>query len=110
RLPAAPWAAKLKGSPATTWRVIFTHFQDAPFTFKEFFPKRGGAESTARLELNQLEDLGLIRVDKSGRRYHYEMQSEIRALSRPQMEAIAAIPAMNHYWIDPRQRQQIRRQ
>src|SRR5205807_2457609 len=54
RLPAAASPAKLKGSPATTWRVIFTHFQDAPFTFKEFFPKRGGAESTARLELNQL--------------------------------------------------------
>ncbi|MFA6610215.1 MAG: glycogen/starch synthase [Candidatus Omnitrophota bacterium] len=94
-----------KGSIASGLQAFYDNFKDRPVTYQEFkdsrikYPGTGAtySETTVRKELDMLEKIGLITVDRSEKAYKYILSSDIRNLSPPVIAEIYSIDELSRY-------------
>ena len=92
-------AAGSKGSVAEGLIELYTNFRNTPVSVKEFAAARGYSETTTRMELRMLEELGLVTADISGKAYMFSLKGYVRQLPRVVIERICALPEMSRYEI-----------
>ncbi len=105
---AAPASVPVStGSVKDGLKTFYENFKDRSVTFEEFKDNRikyAGtgytySETTVRKELEMLERIGLVTVDRSEKTYRYMLASDIRNLSPPAVDEICAIEELPHYEI-----------
>ncbi|MDP3790578.1 MAG: putative PEP-binding protein [Candidatus Omnitrophota bacterium] len=99
-----------KGSVRSALKAMYELFKNESVTVNQLIESRQFSETTVRKELEMLELLGLIDVDKGSRIYKYMLKSEIRNLSPPQLDYILTIPELDRYEIPQQDIQRIRDQ
>lgn len=85
-----------KGSIAEGLRALHG-MKRGPVTLKEFKELRSYSRTTVLKELEMLEKLGLVSVDRSGREYRYSMPPLVREISPEIIETVCALPGMDRY-------------
>jgi len=88
-----------KGSVSEGLKELYTNFSNAQVRVKEFAAARGYSETTVRMELKMLEELGLVEVDRSQRAYWYGLDERVRDLAPDIIDRICSLVEMNRYEI-----------
>ncbi|MCX5666744.1 MAG: phosphotransferase [Candidatus Omnitrophica bacterium] len=94
---APPRQERGKGSVASALKDLYGKFRNEEITVQRLIEARVFSATTVRKELEMLELLGLIDVDRKSAPHKYILKSDIRNLSPPEILAICAIPGMDLY-------------